>query len=154
MMMIGRSVPEAAHIWRVIEVAFHNVTVWKHSVVPNLIAAIVTSVFSFGFVAPKFAPVIVMSSFGATLSCGAMPGDVATEHAAGVAHAMLVMIGAMKQTKSAIRMPGYFVAAATLTFVVSKEPPGAVEEVIVIECVELDVVKHGVVHVILFSLMT
>ena len=51
-------------------------------------------------------------------------------------------------------MPGYFVAAATLTFVVSKEPPGAVEEVIVIECVELDVVKHGVVHVILFSLMT
>ena len=153
-MMIGRSVPEAAHIWRVIEVAFHNVTVWKHSVVPNLIAAIVTSVFSFGLIAPKFAPVIVTSSFGATLSCGAMPGDVVTEHAAGLLHAMLVMFGAMKQTKSAIDLPGYFVAAATLTFVVSKEPLGAVEEVIVIECVELDVVKHGVVHVILFSLMT
>ena len=96
-MLIGSFVLEvAAHIWRVIKVADHDWTVWKHCVMPKSIAAIVMSMFSFGLIAPKFAPVMVTSSPGATRS---VPLATSEElHAFGLVHAMLVMVGAKLHT--------------------------------------------------------
>ena len=54
--LIGRSVPDAAHIVRVMAVDDQLLTVWKHSKDPNMIDVVCSAMFSLGSSGPKFMP--------------------------------------------------------------------------------------------------
>ena len=53
---MGRSVPDAAHIVRVMAVNVQFVTVWKHSKEPKVIDVVCSAMFSLGRAGPKFVP--------------------------------------------------------------------------------------------------
>ena len=55
-MLIGRSMPDAAHIVRVMAVDDQSVAVWKHSIDPNMIDVVCSAMFSLGSPGPKFIP--------------------------------------------------------------------------------------------------
>ena len=55
-MLIGRSMPDAAHIVRVMAVDDQSVAVWKHSKDPNMIDVVCSAMFSLGSSGPKFMP--------------------------------------------------------------------------------------------------
>ena len=54
--LIGRSVPDAAHIVRVMAVDDQLLTVWKHSKEPKVIDVVSSAMFSLGSSGPKFMP--------------------------------------------------------------------------------------------------